>query len=98
MEILQDLQEWIWKDLSICPSTLHNLFLYYFAFPTQYILAHTTSMCCAPLLKECPYHQVHKEDPVMTLGTYVMFGEGIQVDLILGMGPRASRTPPTHGD
>jgi hypothetical protein len=52
----------------------------------------------APRFKECLQHQGHKEDPGVTLGTCVMFSEGTQVYLVLGMEPRASRMPPVHKD
>jgi hypothetical protein len=41
--------------------------------------------------KECLQHQGHKEYPEMTSRSCFIFGEGTQVDLVLDMGPQASR-------
>jgi hypothetical protein len=40
----------------------------------------------------------HKDVPGVTPRTYVMFGEGTHVDLVLGMGPQALRMPPAYRD
>jgi hypothetical protein len=54
-------------------------------------------VCHACLLLECPQHQGHKGIRV-TPKTLVILGEGIQVDLVLGIGPRPLRMPPIHED
>jgi hypothetical protein len=53
---------------------------------------------CASLVKECPQHHGHKDDPGVTPGTCVMFGEVTKVDLVMDIGPQALKTPPTRTD
>jgi hypothetical protein len=57
---------------------------------------HTTTIMSCTSLRKCLQHQGHKGDPEVTLGTCVMFNEVIQVDLIVGMGPRALKMPSIH--
>jgi hypothetical protein len=49
-------------------------------------------------LRSAPQHQGHKKNPRVIPRTCVMFGEVIQVDLVLGMGPQALTKPPIHID
>ena len=55
-------------------------------------------VCHVPFLLECPHHQGHKGDIRITPKTLVILGEGIQVDLLLDMGPWPLKTPPIHED
>ena len=53
--------------------------------------------CRAPLLKECPQHHGHKEDPGVTPGTCGAIGERAQVIVVWVRAPgRWERLPPTE--
>jgi hypothetical protein len=54
------------------------------------------SLYHTPLFWECLQYQGFKRDILVTLGTCIMFSEGIQVNLVLDMEPWALRMPPIH--
>jgi hypothetical protein len=66
--------------------------------PSHQIVPYQLLPYHAPLFYKCLQHQGHKKDTRVTPGTFVMLGEGTKVDSILGMGPRALKILPIHGD